>query len=449
MRRARRPSCAEDARLSFFKRFCRRETATNPTTHSVGVAGRRSRGDRAAGERLGPLLLLLLLLRPRNRRGARGGDQRRRRGLHRREVYSEASEAKERKKREKSKKKKLSFENATAKAFAVALSPAHFPPSKLPFPFFILQKPQQSCPQSRCVSSSSSCFSLMPLRELLGFSSRRGRRRRGGSCSAPSRRAGTNASFENEKTIASLSFVAISFLQTPRARPPFRPDPPPHSSSNPAEARPKQLYLFLNGLDSSECTRKGAGSEGEKRLPGAIEPFVPGADIEDKVASIEVFPLAFRPPRSALLFSFRVTGRERQHRSCDGGVVARGLLASSVASSSSFCLVACFSSNERRQGEGKKKKKLARSRLDSTPPPFSASLSSHLSLPLFTFEMETKKTTTPPKQPPRFLLFGGTGWIGGLVSELLTKEGATWKASKARLEDRALILKEIEEVRRR
>ena len=57
--------------------------------------------------------------------------------------------------------------------------------------------------------------------------------------------------------------------------------------------------------------------------------------------------------------------------------------------------------------------------------------------------METKT----PKQPPRFLLFGGTGWIGGLVSELLTKEGATWKASKARLEDRALILKEIEEVR--
>ena len=58
-----------------------------------------------------------------------------------------------------------------------------------------------------------------------------------------------------------------------------------------------------------------------------------------------------------------------------------------------------------------------------------------------------KLKKTPPKQPPRFLLFGGTGWIGGLVSELLTKEGATWRASKARLEDRATILKEVEEVR--
>ena len=63
-------------------------------------------------------------------------------------------------------------------------------------------------------------------------------------------------------------------------------------------------------------------------------------------------------------------------------------------------------------------------------------------------KMENSKPKPfPTKQPPRFLLFGGTGWIGGLVSELLTKEGAVWKASKARLEDRALILKEIEEVR--
>lgn len=84
-------------------------------------------------------------------------------------------------------------------------------------------------------------------------------------------------------------------------------------------------------------------------------------------------------------------------------------------------------------------------RKKKTPLPFFSSLfASTLS--------HTKKNKTKmnsKKQPPRFLLFGGTGWIGGLVSELLTAEGATWKASKARLEDRALIQKEFEEVRER
>ena len=79
---------------------------------------------------------------------------------------------------------------------------------------------------------------------------------------------------------------------------------------------------------------------------------------------------------------------------------------------------------------------------------FSASsLAPTLSLTCSPKEKMQPKKTPPPKQPPRFLLFGGTGWIGGLLSELLTKEGATWLASKARLEDRALIQKEIEEVR--
>ncbi len=55
---------------------------------------------------------------------------------------------------------------------------------------------------------------------------------------------------------------------------------------------------------------------------------------------------------------------------------------------------------------------------------------------------------TPPSPPPpqRFLVYGRTGWIGGLVGELLASQGATWEFGTARLEDRAAVLADFEKV---
>ena len=46
-----------------------------------------------------------------------------------------------------------------------------------------------------------------------------------------------------------------------------------------------------------------------------------------------------------------------------------------------------------------------------------------------------------------FLVFGRSGWIGGLVGEILTQQGAKFEFANARLEDRAGILADIERVR--
>jgi hypothetical protein len=46
-----------------------------------------------------------------------------------------------------------------------------------------------------------------------------------------------------------------------------------------------------------------------------------------------------------------------------------------------------------------------------------------------------------------FLIFGKSGWIGGLVGDVLKKQGAKFDYASARLEDRASIVAEIERVR--
>ena len=46
-----------------------------------------------------------------------------------------------------------------------------------------------------------------------------------------------------------------------------------------------------------------------------------------------------------------------------------------------------------------------------------------------------------------FLLFGKSGWIGGLVGELLRQQGARLEFATARLEDRAGVVADIERVR--
>ena len=46
-----------------------------------------------------------------------------------------------------------------------------------------------------------------------------------------------------------------------------------------------------------------------------------------------------------------------------------------------------------------------------------------------------------------FLVFGKSGWIGGLVGQLLKDQGIKYEYATARLEDRAGILADIERVR--
>ncbi|GLC41910.1 hypothetical protein PLESTF_000099100 [Pleodorina starrii] len=47
-------------------------------------------------------------------------------------------------------------------------------------------------------------------------------------------------------------------------------------------------------------------------------------------------------------------------------------------------------------------------------------------------------------QEPVFLVFGKTGWIGGLLQELLKEQGAKYHVADARLEDRAAIIADLE-----
>lgn len=56
----------------------------------------------------------------------------------------------------------------------------------------------------------------------------------------------------------------------------------------------------------------------------------------------------------------------------------------------------------------------------------------------------SKANQTPQKE--KFLVYGKTGWIGGLVGQLLTEQGIDWEYGNARLEDRQAILKDIRRV---
>lgn len=47
---------------------------------------------------------------------------------------------------------------------------------------------------------------------------------------------------------------------------------------------------------------------------------------------------------------------------------------------------------------------------------------------------------------PVFLLFGKSGWIGGLLGQLLKEQGAKFDFASARLEDRSSIIAEIDRV---
>lgn len=50
-------------------------------------------------------------------------------------------------------------------------------------------------------------------------------------------------------------------------------------------------------------------------------------------------------------------------------------------------------------------------------------------------------------ETPKFLIYGKSGWIGGLVGELLKEQGIPFEYGKSRLEDRRGIEADIRRVR--
>ncbi|CAM8948831.1 hypothetical protein QQ045_017288 [Rhodiola kirilowii] len=57
------------------------------------------------------------------------------------------------------------------------------------------------------------------------------------------------------------------------------------------------------------------------------------------------------------------------------------------------------------------------------------------------------KTTNPQNSSYKFLIYGRTGWIGGLLGKMCEKQGILYEYGKGRLEDRASLLKDIQNVK--
>jgi nucleoside-diphosphate-sugar epimerase len=63
------------------------------------------------------------------------------------------------------------------------------------------------------------------------------------------------------------------------------------------------------------------------------------------------------------------------------------------------------------------------------------------------FSRPSSHRTPLTKTKQVFLVFGRTGWIGGLVGDILKQQGARFEYATARLEDRAAVLADIERVK--
>ncbi|RDY06954.1 Trifunctional UDP-glucose, partial [Mucuna pruriens] len=59
----------------------------------------------------------------------------------------------------------------------------------------------------------------------------------------------------------------------------------------------------------------------------------------------------------------------------------------------------------------------------------------------------TKNTGTQQKHPLKFLIYGRTGWIGGLLGKLSEKQGIPYEYGKGRLEDRSSLVADIQNVK--
>jgi UDP-glucose 4,6-dehydratase len=60
----------------------------------------------------------------------------------------------------------------------------------------------------------------------------------------------------------------------------------------------------------------------------------------------------------------------------------------------------------------------------------------------------TQSTTdAPQKHPYKFLIYGRTGWIGGLLGKICEKQGISYEYGKGRLEERSQLLEDIRNVK--
>ncbi|KAF3676924.1 UDP-glucose 4,6-dehydratase [Capsicum annuum] len=59
----------------------------------------------------------------------------------------------------------------------------------------------------------------------------------------------------------------------------------------------------------------------------------------------------------------------------------------------------------------------------------------------------SKISNSPSKSPNKFLIYGRTGWIGGLLGKLCEKQGISYEYGRGRLEDRSLLLADIHAVK--
>jgi UDP-glucose 4,6-dehydratase len=75
------------------------------------------------------------------------------------------------------------------------------------------------------------------------------------------------------------------------------------------------------------------------------------------------------------------------------------------------------------------------------PASFNSSNNTHMVVP------SSKNTGGQQKHPLKFLLFGRTGWIGGLLGKLCEKQGIPYEYAKGRLEDRASLIADIQNVK--
>ncbi|GAB2278062.1 RHAMNOSE BIOSYNTHESIS 2 [Dionaea muscipula] len=74
--------------------------------------------------------------------------------------------------------------------------------------------------------------------------------------------------------------------------------------------------------------------------------------------------------------------------------------------------------------------------------PYSSSQShSHMVVPA------SKSATSPRKPALKFLIYGRTGWIGGLLGKLCEKQGIPYEYGRGRLESRASLLADIQNIR--
>ncbi|KAF7112674.1 hypothetical protein RHSIM_RhsimUnG0206500 [Rhododendron simsii] len=60
---------------------------------------------------------------------------------------------------------------------------------------------------------------------------------------------------------------------------------------------------------------------------------------------------------------------------------------------------------------------------------------------------DSKTSGSPMERPLKFLIYGKTGWIGGLLGKICEKQGIPYEYGKGRLEDRSRLMEDIQNVK--